>query len=334
MSAAATERDAVRWPDAVDGVLAGNLTAALAYVTPAGGAVVMATTRSPSMTAKRTPWPRPAPRERKGAPAMTTPPEQAESIEQAQPDEAQPVEPTARDAANWAHSISGLQVGDVPAEAINRNVEGKRVLGPMQGFGKMWQKTYRVRLYGAEVAPTEVIAAWKRDFGSFWPEKNHFYGPLTGIAPGDVAVLNLAMPGRVQLSTGIFVMYADDESFTFMAPEGHMFAGWITFSAFELADDTMLQVQVLMRAGDPLSEVGMTVYGHKEEDRFWCQTLRNVAAAFGVEGDPETEVVCVDRKRQWRRAGNIRHSATIRSGLYAVGAPFRRLRKGAPTARS
>ena len=262
---------------------------------------------------------------------MTTPPdqtEQAEVIERAQPDEAQPAEPTARDAANWAQSISTLSVGEVPQEAINRNVEGKRVLGPMQGFGKMWQKTYRVRLYGADVRPTEVIAAWKRDFGSFWPEKNHFYGPLTGIEPGDVAVLNLTMPGRVKLSTGIFVMYADDESFTFMTPEGHMFAGWITFSAFELAGDTMLQVQVLMRAGDPMSEVGLAVYGHKAEDVFWQQTLRNVAERFGVEGDPETQVVCVDRRRQWRRAGNIRHSATIRSGLYAAGAPFRMIAGG------
>ena len=32
----------VRWSDEVDGILAGDLTAALAYVTPAGGAVVTA----------------------------------------------------------------------------------------------------------------------------------------------------------------------------------------------------------------------------------------------------------------------------------------------------
>src|SRR5436305_3709318 len=33
---------AVQWPDAVDEVIGGDLTAALAYVTPAGGAVVTA----------------------------------------------------------------------------------------------------------------------------------------------------------------------------------------------------------------------------------------------------------------------------------------------------
>ena len=34
----------------------------------------------------------------------------------------------------------------------------------------------------------------------------------------------------LRLSTGVMVMYVDDESFAFALPEGHMFAGWITFS--------------------------------------------------------------------------------------------------------
>ena len=33
----------------------------------------------------------------------------------------------------------------------------------------------------------------------------------------------------------MFVLYADEESFTLMTPQGHMFAGGITFSA-ERAD--------------------------------------------------------------------------------------------------
>ena len=35
----------------------------------------------------------------------------------------------------------------------------------------------------------------------------------------------------MKLSTGVMVLYADEESFTLMTPQGHMFAGWITFSA-------------------------------------------------------------------------------------------------------
>lgn len=236
-------------------------------------------------------------------------------------------ERTARDEQYWAKQVSKLKVGEVPADALNRNVEGKRVVGPIQGFGKMWQKTYRVRLAGAGVTPTEVVSTWKENFSSFWPERNWFYGPLTGIAPGEVAVLNLTMPGRLKLSTGILVLYADEESFTFMTPQGHMFAGWITFSAFERDGDTWAQVQILMRAQDPLTEVGLMLGGHRQEDRFWERTLEALARHFGVEGEGETQVACVDARRQWRRAGNVWHSATIRSGIYAMGAPMRAARR-------
>ena len=43
----------------------------------------------------------------------------------------------------------------------------------------------------------------------------------------------MALPGKMKLSTGVMVLYADEESFTLMTPQGHMFAGWITFSATE-----------------------------------------------------------------------------------------------------
>jgi len=139
--------------------------------------------------------------------------------------------PTPRDAAYWAKNVSTLRLGEVPAEAFNLNVTGKRVVGPVQGFGRMWQKTYRVELPGVDLSPAEVVAAWKSAFASFWPATGRFYGPLTGIAPGEVALLNISVGGGVKLSTGVLVLYADEESFTFMTPQGHMFAGWITFSA-------------------------------------------------------------------------------------------------------
>jgi cytochrome P450 len=50
-----------------------------------------------------------------------------------------------RDTAYWAHDITTLKVAAMPAEAVNLNVEGKRSVGPLQGFGSMWEKTYRAR---------------------------------------------------------------------------------------------------------------------------------------------------------------------------------------------
>jgi len=233
----------------------------------------------------------------------------------------------ARDATFWAKSVSRLKVSEVPEDAINLNVEGKRLNSPIQGFGKMWQKTYQVRLARTSVSPTDLIATWKQRFPEFWPDKNHFYAPLTGIAPGEVALINMTMPGRLKLSTGVMVLYADDESFTLMTPQGHMLAGWITFSATEQDDATVAQAQVLIRASDPLYEMGLTFGGHKQEDKFWQHTMRSLAEHFGEDAEVDTQVVCVDKKRQWRHAGNVRHNAAIRSSIYMMGAPVRGVKK-------
>lgn len=223
----------------------------------------------------------------------------------------------------WAKPVERLAVAGVEPGGAGINVAGKRPTSPVQGFGRMWQKTYRVRLTGSEATPAEVIAVWKRDFPSFWPKGNRFFAPLAGIAPGEVAVLDLSMPGRIKLSTGVLVMYADEESFTLMTPQGHMFAGWITFSAYPQDGVTVAQAQVLMRASDPLYEVGMTMGGHRQEDRHWEHTLRSLAESFGVEGEVATDTVCVDRRRQWGNAGNVWHNAGIRSGMYTAAAPVR-----------
>jgi hypothetical protein len=39
-----------------------------------------------------------------------------------------------------------------------------------------------------------------------------------------VALLNMTLPGKMKLSTGVMVLFADEESFTLMTPQGHMFA--------------------------------------------------------------------------------------------------------------
>ena len=83
----------------------------------------------------------------------------------------------------------------------------------------------------------------------------------------------MTLPGKMKLSTGVMVLYADEESFTLMTPQGHMFAGWITFSATERDGETVAQAQVLMRASDPIFELGLAMGGHKQEDRFWNHTL-------------------------------------------------------------
>jgi len=231
----------------------------------------------------------------------------------------------------WAKPVDKLSVSGLPAGAINLNVEGRHVAGALQGFGQMWQKTYWVRLSGAPVTPSQVVEVWKQNFPKFWPKGNRFYGPVSGLEPGQVAVLNLAGPGGITapggqplISTGVMVIYSDDESFTFMTPEGHMFAGWITFSALEEEGSTVAQTQVLIRASDPLYEMALRLgFGHKSEDDFWQHTLKGVAAHFGVDGQVQQRTTLVDPKVQWSQARNIWHNAAVRTVVYTLAAPLR-----------
>src|SRR5688572_15982979 len=232
-----------------------------------------------------------------------------------------PNEPARQDAGNWAPLIQTLQVNG-NGGGIPELVAGRRLVGPLQGFGKMWQKTYRIHLPAQSIEPAELIKVWKEEFPTFWPEGNRFYAPLVGISPGEVALISL-QAGPMKLSTGVMVLYADHESFTLMTPQGHMFAGWITFSAFEDTEHCTVQTQVLMRAQDPLGEVGLMMGGHRAEDRFWASTLRAVGKRFGHELEPETTVVCVDPRRRWSEARNVWHNAGIRSTLHMMTAPLR-----------
>ena len=135
------------------------------------------------------------------------------------------------------------------------------------------------------------------------------------------------MPGApVKLSTGILVIYADDESFTFMTPQGHTLSAWITFSASEVDGVTVAQAQALERTSDPFDELAYMLGGSRMNNRFWERTLENLARHVGVsEPAVETKVVCIDRRRQWRQARNVRYSATFRTMRLTLTAPFRRL---------
>jgi hypothetical protein len=230
---------------------------------------------------------------------------------------------------SWAKPVERLSSAQVQAD-INLNVEGKKLAGPLRGFGQMWQKTYKIRLNGIHVTPVQLVKEWKEKFGSFWAKKNRIYTQSAAIQAGEVAVLNLAGPygimapgGKGLVSTGVLVIYEDEESFSFMTPEGHIFAGMITFSAFE-EDGVWAQIQVLVRANDPLYELGARIgLIHKMEDEHWHTVLSNLAGHFGAQGKVEQTDVLVDPRLMWSESGNIRHNAAIHTGIYLAMSPFR-----------
>src|SRR5918997_2118396 len=97
-----------------------------------------------------------------------------------------------RDAAFWAKRVERLEVSDVPEGAANLNVQGRHEVGALQGFGPLWQKTYRVRLTGADVTPEEVVKVWKEHFPEFQPSNSRFHPSMAGVAPGEGLFTNLA----------------------------------------------------------------------------------------------------------------------------------------------
>ncbi len=233
-----------------------------------------------------------------------------------------------RDAASWATKVDRLTVEGGRSGGIN--VAGRRLTGPVQGFGKMWRKTYWFET-GPQLSPETAIATWKKNFGEFWPKASRFKGPLTGLGPGDVALLDVRVGGGVRLSTGVFVLYADERSFTLMTPQGHMFAGWITFSAEARGAATRVQAQALIRANDPLYELAMGLGGHRKEDQFWIHTMTSLASCLGVAPVAvHRRTICVDRRRQWGNAGQVWQNSVIRTMLHSAATAIPRARQPRP----
>jgi hypothetical protein len=238
---------------------------------------------------------------------------------------------TPRDQESWARPVDRLST-TARAPGLD-TVTGKRVAGPVQGFGQMWQKTFSVRLEGTSTTPEDLVAHWKAAFPAFWPKGASFYAPLAGIAPGEVALLEVPpVPGSpVKMSTGVLVIYSDRESFTFMTPEGHALSAWITFSGYRDGDVTVAQVQALERTSDPIIELSYMFGANKANDRFWEATLANLARSVGVASPiVSRQVVCVDRRRQWRYVRNLRYSPAISMVVGVLTAPVRWLRRPRP----
>lgn len=216
--------------------------------------------------------------------------------------------------------------GAVPSGVVNLNVEGRRPTSPDEGFGALQQRTYRAALPGVSLSPQEVIAVWKADFGKFWPKGNIFHVCGTAIEPGVTGVINLTLLGGIRLYTGAVIASVDELSFEFMTLQGHMFSGRINFSAFIENHQLYIQTRALVRPNDLLYELAYRLgFGARAEDDFWHASLKNLASHFGVTARVEQVNQLLDSRWQWRRFSNIWYNAGIRSVLYRLASPFRRV---------
>ncbi|HJW89266.1 MAG TPA: hypothetical protein VJ436_01355 [Anaerolineales bacterium] len=237
---------------------------------------------------------------------------------------------------HWARSGTRIKVSHVPPGAINLNVDGRQVAGALQGFGQLWQKTYKVRLSGVGLTPAEIMQAWKENFPKFQPPANRFYPPLDGIKPGEVVFIEGKVPAMrgtptiLPVASGVLVLYVDDESFTIMTPEGFPEAGWNTFSVYEEDGAPVAQVQSMARAADPLYEIYFKFLGSSEwQEKSWVHVLTSLAAHFGIKGQVTITKTLIDPRIQWAYFKNIVKNAGIWTVFYKLAAPVRWItRKG------
>jgi hypothetical protein len=141
-------------------------------------------------------------------------------------------------------------------------------------------------------------------------------------------LINASLQG-MPVGTGVMVLYADDESFTLMTPQGHPESGWVTFSAFpdDAAEGTIVaQVQSMARANDPMYELGFRFGASRMQEQIWTHVLTSVAGHFACEQSVTLTKTCVDPQLQWSQARNIWHNAAMRSMLYTLAAPARWVR--------
>lgn len=236
-----------------------------------------------------------------------------------------PDKPVPVNGADWAMPVKKLAVPQMPSEAINLNVNGRTTAGPLQGFGQLWEKTYLVDLSDTGLTPAQIIETLKKHFPLFQPEENRFYPSVNGIRPGEIILINARTPGGL-VATGVRVLYAGETSFTFITPQGHPEAGWVTFKAFVEDGRTMMQIRGLARASDLVYEIAFRIAGSKLQQGIWTHVLESLARHTTSSGKVEFRKECLDGSLQWSRIFNVFQNAQILSILYVISHPFRKYR--------
>ncbi len=224
----------------------------------------------------------------------------------------------------WAKPVKKLPAARVPGAITDLTVRGRRPVGPVMGFGQMWEKTYELHFADARKTPFEITGIMKENFVSFQPSQNRFYPSPAGIVAGETVLIKSSTMG-IPIYTGVLTSYADDVSFTFMTPQGHPESGWVTFRAFREAGETVCQIQGLARANDPLFEAAFRLHGAKFQEQIWKHVLGSLGRHLGVDAPVVMRKRRIASNLQWSQAGNIWHDAQIWTLVYLLMWPFRRI---------
>jgi anti-anti-sigma factor len=225
--------------------------------------------------------------------------------------------------AGWSPKLDRLRVAEKPEGAFAKNMDGRRIIGQLQGFGPMWEKTYWLNIKKPGVKKEDVILAIHEHFVEFQPPENSFYPTSKGIAPGEMIFIDSMTLGGI-VSTGVMVLYMDDSNFTFITPQGHPEAGWITFSVSEREDSVYIQIQGLVRASDPFFEAAFIIAGSRFQESIWKHVLSSLAKYLDAEDNVQMKKYSPATDLQWSKSGNIWYNSQLRSLPLNIANLFKR----------
>lgn len=241
-----------------------------------------------------------------------------------------------REEGQWAKPVEKLSVDQLPHGVTAINIQGRQTIGALQGFGQLWKKTYSISLAGVTLSASQVMKIWKDHFPEFQPPGNRFYPPAEGLTPGKVMMIDSPLPvappffdkpGIVPMTSGVMILYSDDESFSVMTPEGFPVAGWNNFSVYEDDGKLVAQVQSFERASDPIYEFGFRLMGGAARQEFiWVNVLTHLGEHLGVREQVTKNRECLDPQIQWQYFGRVWKNAGIRTTFYKLSAPLRWIR--------
>jgi len=206
------------------------------------------------------------------------------------------------------------------------NLLGRKAQGPGAGFGSLWQKTYKIRLVSKDLSIAEVVTKLKSKLPEYWPAGNRISLP-DGLQTGAAGIIDLTVPGGLPLSTGIRVLNLSEEAFSFVPIEGHMEAGWISFGVCEEDGYPTVVVQSLARTGDPFYELGFDIFGHRQQEEFWNQTLSALALDFGEKALVEVAASCLDNAKNWKGWSTLWWNAGLRTIVGQAGRKLQQLKQ-------
>ena len=125
-----------------------------------------------------------------------------------------------------------------------------------------------------------------------------------GSSPARSALLEIRRcPGApVKLSTGVLVLYADDESFTFMTPEGHTLSAWITFSARRDGDVDGRPGAGARATVRPVRRARLHARRQPPEQQVLAGDAAATSRSWSASRrrSSRSQSSCIDRNRQWR----------------------------------